>query len=295
MGCHSLDIELQAFVADGLEYVRSHPETIDEIFGKWDESHIARRLSNQNGDKPTVIIKRWLADNNIPVVMGFGLQQQKMPCVSIHLAGSTENIGHAHLADHGGFDSEPATVESLIIVEKFVPKGYNSKSGRIDVNLKTTSIEKVYVGAILVDAKNEEYLIDYVDSDAGIFTILVEGNAVDKRSMYIKSPNGTVLKKAGVAHFNDIVDVSVHAAEEPQVVLWIYYICSWLFFRFKPILEARGVQIHTFSGSDYDRAQRETPAEIIFSRHLRFSASTTIEWHEEKIQPGQVEFEVKTK
>lgn len=289
MSCHSLDVEVQAFLADGYEYVRAHPAAIDEIFGKWDQPHIARRLSNANGEKPTVIIKRWLKDNNVPVVMGFGLLAQKMPSVSIHLAASQENIPHALLGDHGGI-SGAEDPEAEPVVPYFVPKSYDPALGKITINTKTTSLSGVVVGMVLVDAKGEKYLINYVDE--AYFTVVVEGEAVDRRRCYILASDTNVRHKDGVAHFSDAVDIGFHAMEEAQVVLWLYYIASWLFFRFKPVLEERGIAVHTYSGTDFDRNSKYVD-EAVFSRWMRFSAETTMEWTEEPITSAQLaEFNV---
>jgi hypothetical protein len=285
VGVHSLDIEIQCFLSDGYEYVRAHPEVIDEIFENWNKPHIVRRLQNAQGHAPTKVIKKWLKTTNIPVVMGFGQFAIKLPCVSVHLAASQEKAGEAtYLGDSGGINSYAPTKEQALVVNDFIPASYNQGTGKLTVNPYTTDISAVRVGMILVDFKNEEYLVELVADN--YLVLNTTGDPVDIRKVYIKSADANVRKKSGITRFNENVDIGFHANEEPQVVLWLYYIASWLFLRFKPVLEERGVQVHTWSASDFDRESKFI-GEQIFSRWMRFQGDCTVEWTEDPLVTGQ--------
>jgi hypothetical protein len=281
MGSTPVDIEIQCFLADGFDYIRAHPEVIDEIFARWNDAHIAKRYSTQRGVSPTDTIKAWVKDNNIPVVLGFGDFAIKLPCVSIHLAHSGEKAGEAtFFGDHAGFDVvEDTRHEANLVVDNFIPKSYDPKSGKIVV-AATTDLTNVREGMILVDAKAEEYLIQVVGDN--FITIVVDGQAVNIKSLYIKSEQGYVRRKQGASHFTESIDIGLHASEEAQTVLWLYYMASWIFFRFKPVLEQRGLEVHTFTASDFDRDSKFV-GEKVFSRWLRFSCDSVTEWTEDPL------------
>ncbi len=273
MGVISLDVELQAFLTDGFDYVRAHlDDSVDEIFSNFKQPHLAKLY----GDKEIKTIKKWLREQAIPVVQSWGLQPTLVPCISIHLAQSSEQTGHSFLGDLGGTVTSTAT--PLIIIPPFTCASYDSATGKVTTK-PGTDISALRNGYILVDGAGELWLVDGTIGNDYFHINTDAGGLVDTSKFYIQSAEGTVRAKGGQALFQDMVDIGIHGHTNQNTVLWMYYIISWLLFRFKSTLEARGIQLQTFSGTEFNKDMKFL-GEHIYSRWMRFVAQTEVEWTE---------------
>lgn len=77
----------------------------------------------------------------------------------------------------------------------------------------------------------------------------------------------------GVAVFTVMVDIGIHATRASDQVLWLYYITAYILFKQKLYASSLGLQIHTYSASDYSKDMAKMP-DNIFSRWLRFRCTT---------------------
>ena len=66
-----------------------------------------------------------------------------------------------------------------------------------------------------------------------------------------------------------MLDVGVHATQSKDHVLWMYYILNYVLYREKPLMRELGLQLTTFSASDYNK-DSQYMAENIWSRWIRF-------------------------
>jgi hypothetical protein len=277
LGVVSPDVELQAFLEDGIAFIQNNPASIDEIFNQFTRGHLAKKY----GEREIQKIKEWTTKNEIPVVLAWGLNAERMPSISVHIAHSDEMVQYAALGDHAGvlLGSDNGV---QVVVSEFVPASYSSATGTMIVNTSTTDISNVRAGHILVDAAGEEFLIEVVLDDESFVLNIDLGGVVADSSVFIKSGEGEITKrKLGQAHFKELIDIGIHGHADQNTVLWMYYMVSWLLFRFKAILENRCIDIATFSASDFDRDSKFL-GEHIYSRWIRFSGKTTIQWREPK-------------
>lgn len=81
----------------------------------------------------------------------------------------------------------------------------------------------------------------------------------------------------GVGATTTQLDIGIHASKSSDQVLWLYYIVSYVLFKQKRFAEQLGMQIHTFTASDWDRRQ-EYSAENIWTRWIRFRCTTQNTW-----------------
>ena len=90
----------------------------------------------------------------------------------------------------------------------------------------------------------------------------------------------------GVGVFTVMVDIGIHANKAGDHVLWIYYIVSYILYRQKEWAEKNGLQLHTFSASDYNK-NNQYMTENIWTRWIRFRCTVQNSW----LQQASIEFE----
>jgi len=272
MSITSFDIEVYAILKAGIAHIRSNIDVLDKIFDNFNSDH----LKNLYGKKEIERIKEFVRDNDIPVKLAWNLTPQDIPCYSLHLAQSTEDVGKAFLHDYAGEVIETKD-QPRIINEKFVPSSYDEAGGTL-VAPNTVDLTLTRPGHILVDAKKEKYLIINITNQ--VIEIQVEGDRPDMAKVHIESFITKTRKKRGEAYFNEQIDVGVHAHGDKNTVLWLYYILVWILLRFKPEIERRCLDLTTFSASDF-RRDSQFLAENVFTRWVRLSARTRVSWEEE--------------
>jgi hypothetical protein len=81
----------------------------------------------------------------------------------------------------------------------------------------------------------------------------------------------------GTAVFTVMVDIGVHANKAGDHVLWMYYIASYVMFKYKLTAERFGLKLHTFSASDYNKDSNKM-TENIWTRWIRFKCTTENFW-----------------
>lgn len=81
----------------------------------------------------------------------------------------------------------------------------------------------------------------------------------------------------GTGVFTCMVDIGVHANKSGDQVLWMYYIASYIMFKYKLTAERLGLKLHTFSASDYQKDSNKI-TENIWTRWIRFKCTTENFW-----------------
>jgi len=275
---YSMDVEVQSILQYGWDYIRAHQEILDEIFAYFKEEH----LQNVYGDKELEKIKTWISENDIPIVLAWGLQAQMAPQISVHLSQSAEDVANAFMSDWGGIDEE--TIEARVIVETFVPEDSEElDDGNITLTVPSTSdLTLARPGHILRDAKGEDYLIQDIFGQEVTIVITSDSAEPELSKATITSFITTDKFKRGEAYFKENIDIGIHGHGDQNTVLWMYYIVMWILLRMKPEMERRCMDISTFSASDFNK-NNQYLGENIFSRWIRFSARTRVTWKDDEL------------
>lgn len=84
----------------------------------------------------------------------------------------------------------------------------------------------------------------------------------------------------GIGVFNVNLDVILMGTKNTDEVLWMYYIVNYVLFKRKRQAEELGLQLHTFSATDYSKDQQRMP-ENVYSRTIRFRATVQNFWSSE--------------
>ena len=79
---------------------------------------------------------------------------------------------------------------------------------------------------------------------------------------------------------NVLVDVGIHGSKAADQVLWMYYILSYIMFKHKPIARSLGIEIQTYSASDWQKDATKMP-ENIWTRWLRMRCTVFNTWDAE--------------
>lgn len=82
----------------------------------------------------------------------------------------------------------------------------------------------------------------------------------------------------GVAVFNVNLDIGIFASKTGDQVLWLYYIASYILFKYKRELEKLGLHLQSYSTSDWDR-KNEYNIENVWTRWIRFRCTTHNQWN----------------
>jgi hypothetical protein len=103
-----------------------------------------------------------------------------------------------------------------------------------------------------------------------------ESEAIDKAAMgdlgYF-GDSGAV--GVGVMQVN--IDIGIHTSKTADEVLWLYYIASYILFRFKPTAERLGLELYTFSATDHQRADQYL-SDNMWTRWIRLSTTVQNTW-----------------
>lgn len=95
-----------------------------------------------------------------------------------------------------------------------------------------------------------------------------------------------------ITPFNVQLDVGIHASKSSDQVLWLYYIVTYVLFKYKREAERMGLNLQTFTASDWDK-RADQMVENIWVRWIRFRCSTNNFWDaERKTGPYDMKVEV---
>lgn len=84
----------------------------------------------------------------------------------------------------------------------------------------------------------------------------------------------------GVAPFVVNLDIAIRTSTNGDQVLWLYYIVNYILFKRKRRAEELGLQLHTFTSTDYTRDNTKL-ANNIWERYIRFRAIVQNFWDSE--------------
>jgi len=98
--------------------------------------------------------------------------------------------------------------------------------------------------------------------------------------------------QVGVSVITTMVDIGIHVNRASDEVLWLYYILSYILFKEKLLIDRLGMQLITYSASDYTKNQ-VTMTENIFTRWVRFKCTVQNSWDQEPNQlPDDVDLSI---
>lgn len=283
MGVTNVDVEMFSLIRYYWKYVvQDHPELLDEIF----ESLRDNRLWKEFGDQRLKQIKEWFANNEVKVRQMWKIQATDIPSIAISLASSNEDLPKAFLGDIAG-------VEEIANSEETLVPYFEPSSNEIALENDETKIIRLGIPGQqrpLFVGIRPGHLIAIPDGNQ--FTI----TAIDDAWLEIEIPvdDDPDLSKIRVIHFSpkrflrgqawfyEQVDVIIQHRADMDVIIWIYAVLMYIFFRFKLAFEERGIQVHTWTVSDIYDVNEKQPSRV-YARRMRFRCRVPMSWREEEI------------
>ena len=90
-------------------------------------------------------------------------------------------------------------------------------------------------------------------------------------------------QETSVGVFDVTLRIGMHASREGDYLLWMYYVLKYILFNNKRLLESLGIEIHTFSASDWVKDE-EHAANNIYSRYLTFTCKIQDSWNSQALE-----------
>lgn len=87
----------------------------------------------------------------------------------------------------------------------------------------------------------------------------------------------------GTAVFTVMVDVGIHVNRGGDHVIWLYYIVSYILFKYKLLAHKWGLKLQTYSASDYAK-DADKAANNLWTRWVRFRCTTENFWAADPIR-----------
>lgn len=81
----------------------------------------------------------------------------------------------------------------------------------------------------------------------------------------------------GISSMSVLVDIGIHGSKAADQVLWMYYILSYILFRYKDVSRSLGIEIQTYSASDWQKESAKMP-ENIWTRWIRMRCTVFNTW-----------------
>lgn len=119
------EVVVQTLLQHGLKALREDETAFKDIFAQYTQSE----LQQDYGEDFVESIWKWFSETKIPVVQAWSLNDQKIPCLSIHLANETEDESKAAMDDYAGlFDdvAETGTAAFTVMIDIGI---HTSKAG----------------------------------------------------------------------------------------------------------------------------------------------------------------------
>lgn len=98
--------------------------------------------------------------------------------------------------------------------------------------------------------------------------------------------------ETGTAAFSVMLDIGCHANRGGDHVLWLYYILAYTLFKYKPSLVRLGLEMGTFSASDYSK-DAEKMGNNIWTRWVRYRCTTQNDWAADELVEPEVNVSMK--
>jgi hypothetical protein len=278
------DLSLRWVIEQGLKEVRSNPDRfIPNIFGQLNCPELTGLFGKPYLDR----IAEWVKKTNIPVVLGFDLEQTALPAVTITLAGMSPS--QAFIGDYGYLSSEPTKdYERPVVVPKFTPASvaFNDDRSRIYVTPPATMSDKeqslIAPGLYARDGRGQEYAVGFDNETLKPYLSQLPGGPslddADVSGLEIVSPFSDQLFTNGAMYYDVELDVVVHAPSNRQDGLWLWQIVMWTLLRYRlTMTKLFGIDLAFSSASDFVRAT-EYDAENVWTRKIRLQTKCMWTW-----------------
>ena len=287
-GIFQSDILIKTGIEAAIADMRANPWVLDYMFYGLRQDPLSRK---QYGEIEVNRAKQWFLNNDIKVLGSYQLSKEALPCISIDLMSSVEEVsslGDVNAVPDESIDAvTPGIAQPAYTFGPFTPS-YNSLTGHVTLPANMATL-LIFSGQILIDQTLQKgYVITEV-LDQQHFNIIKGLVNPNFNNTYIASNPGqnTYIQTIESCFFKETWSIGVHCYEDPFFTYYLYSILMYIFLRYKQAnFEARGFERTVISAGDYKPDER-FGGQTIFSRYITVSGAVKYYWPKYITQPIQ--------
>lgn len=282
MGMSQTDIKLRYLLQFGLKAIRSNPEKYcAEIF---EDSSIP--ALNALYGKTSQQAAKWIKETEVPIVLGYDLVDAKMPCITVHISGSSPQ--QPLMGDEGLVNNEQLEYQEVdVIVPHFQLAGIDATNPKAyKITLPETmpfETKELFIPGLKVrDPKSRLYTIA-MNGDGDLFLTEYDSEAplsqIDLTSLEVVSPIMAARMSQGSMVYRESVTITVHGMSNRNEGLWLSYMVQWILLKFRPLMIGTlSLDLGMPSVSDLSRedSMRE---ENVWRRYFSMDTTTVVTWN----------------
>lgn len=271
------DLILQTGIIAAIKDIKANPWLIDFIFNSYTQDPVSYA---QYGQKEVNEAKKWLLNQDIPVVPAYNLNSLKFPMVDVLLEQSVE--AESTLGDINDQVSEtidavtPGIAQPVILFGPFAAQ-YDALTGTVTLPFPTAFIEEGQV-AIVDNVNNVAYtIIKVIDSQN--YSILPLINPLPNFSQATIVPASALFTdNMGGMFFSETYSIGMHVSGEPTNLYRLQSLILFVLMRYKNIyFENRGLRRTTISLGRFEHDDN-FEGQIIYSRWINFKCYVKHLW-----------------
>lgn len=281
------DLELEAVLRDGFTALRQDNTLVTDLFGDL----LQPQLYTKYGDKEVNKLINFFNTKEVSIVHSFNLVPSNLPCISIQLIDNPEEVDKAHLSD---FEEQftvsmtPQELTTTVIVASIQPTAYNSLSGILSIP-DSVDLTNVFAGQLFVDTSGNQFtILPGINNTAGSKTLIIGKGLspnISAAGQIQSSVQYDQYEQQGVFERERLL-LGIHTSD-PLLTKYIYTVVKYTLNSRREILQSRGMQIATYSGSDFTRSN-SYPGNTIFDRYVTVTVMTNNQWRADKVVPIEV-------
>lgn len=274
------EIVLEAIFRESFKEIREDPSRLDN----WLETYTDSYMEQAYGQATIERIKKFIDDNEIPVLHAWHDVPSKVPCVTISTLNMDEQQNEAFLGDFGfteDIDTDPTVILSSVSVTSF-----DSNTGWATLD-SSTSLTAVLPGQVFESSNGESYsILTIIDNGTDKRIGLGIGNTYTDFWDGRTSPDvGNIVGNITFFRNRNLVVPVYHQlligihTEDAFMTKNLHYICLYILLYAKQKLTNRNLLLSTWNSSDFGRELGYLP-EHIYTRSIEAHVRTFFQWNE---------------
>lgn len=281
MGAPLIDLHAKFMCDFIIDIVRKNvDEKVEEIFCDATLPPHEALYGNVTVDR----VKEWLANTDIPVVLGWNLDPAKIPGITVHIERSSPV--QQYMGDRGFnvFETIPDH-ERSVLVESFIPASVVCLEDKVRIQLPDTlswqDNQLISPPLLWRDKKGQLFDIGFDDDSTPLAL---------KRSSGVELALGDFSEVEVVSHieerkfaggamlYDEVVLLTVHGHADRTEGLWLWAIVQWGLLKYRPLMEETfGLHLPEPSASDFSKDDAFM-GENIWRRFITLSTKSLWSW-----------------
>ncbi len=261
------ELILEATIRDGLQAIKSSINSptldiIDDIFGSLKEVWLQTYFGQNEINK----IKNFLNTQTINIVQGFALADIKPPLIAINLNNNREAEEYEVFED---FKEEVDTdILPQVIKASFNAVSYDPSTGLIDVTGVLSDLNGVYNNTFFIDGNANQYsIVGGITDTPTDKHFLINPNITSINLTNCTIVSNVSISRVKIRATRDFEEIMLSiVTEEALLTKYLYTIIKYILLAYKKTLISRGLELTTYTGSDFNRQDRLP--ENLFVRNL---------------------------